>query len=337
MRWYLAVSRLRFIYIFIVNAFMLCAVLGIGYIYYNLFLYKNNSEIVLYFPYGTTITEIASTMEESTVLEDKRIFIIAAKFAQWFHKPIISGEYKFEVGLHPYEALHKLTKGKRLLRKLTIPEGLTVRVAMEIVASTPGLVGEYKERVHECNILPETYSYYYGDTADSIVHAMKAAFNRVTEDVLAGNQSGLRDISEIITLASIVEKETRIDAERPIVAGVYLNRLRIGMPLQADPTVIYGMSDGVGVIDRPLTREDLKVDGPYNTYIRGGLPPTPIACPGKASILAVANPEKHEYLYFVADSLGGHIFAKTLDQHNQNNTARKVMAQELANNNAKRT
>lgn len=335
--WYLAVSKLRFIYIFIVNALMLCVVLALGYVYYNLFLYKNNSEIVLYFPYGTTITEIASTMEDTNVLEDKRIFILAAKFAQWFHKPIISGEYRFEIDLHPYQALHKLTKGKRVLRKVTIPEGLTVKAAMEIINNTPGLTGEYKEQVRECNILPETYSYHYGDSIDSVVRAMKAAFQRVTDDVMAGNQSGLRDINEIITLASIVEKETRIDSERPRVAGVYLNRLKIDMPLQADPTVIYGMSDGLGVIDRPLTREDLKIDSPYNTYTRGGLPPTPIACPGKASILATANPERHEYLYFVADSLGGHIFAKTLEQHNQNNAARKAVAQELLNNNSKKT
>ncbi len=323
-------SKLKFIQIFIVNIFVLCILCSLVYVYYNLFIYKNKSEITLYFPYGTGIAEIARIMERDNVIEDKRIFIIVAKFAQWLHKPMISGEYEFKVGIHTYEALRKLIAGKSVLRKITIPEGVTVRAVMEIIKKAPGLIGENKEAILECNILPETYSYHYGDNVDSIVRVMKQGFQR-TVDEIASNDN-LMSINEIITLASIVEKETKINSERPIIAGVYLNRLKIGMPLQADPTVIYGMSDGLGVIDRPLTREDLKINNAYNTYINIGLPPTPIACPGRASILAVVNPTEHEYLYFVADSLGGHVFAKTLEQHNNNNMARKALAEQIINN-----
>ncbi len=323
--WYLRVYKGRFKSILIINTLVLCIVISCVYIYYNLFIYKNNSEIILYFPYGTSVADIAEQMKEAKVIGDKNIFVLAGKLAQKNNKVLISGEYKFDAGISMYRVLLKMIHGERLARKLTVPEGLTVKAAMAIVDNAPGLVGGLKEEVHECNILPETYIYYFGDSKNSMVRSMKKAFENFMTDAMDSNQSGLNEMKEVVILASIVEKETRIDEERSKIAGVYLNRLQIGMPLQADPTVIYGMSDGLGVIGRSLTREDLKIDGPYNTYIRKGLTPTPIACPGKASILAVTKPERHDYLYFVANSLGGHIFAKSLEQHNKNNIARKTI------------
>jgi UPF0755 protein len=308
-----------------------------GYFYYNLFLHKNSSEITLYFPYGTPVIEIAKQMKEAQVIGDEKTFIIAAKLAQINRKTLISGEYKFATGISPYVAMLKLIRGERVLRKLTIPEGLTVKATMKAINNAPGLLGEITEEVKECNILPETYLYYFGDNKDSIVRAMKSAFKKFTTETMSTNRSGLRDIDSVITLASIVEKETKVAEERPRIAGVYLNRLQVEMPLQADPTIIYGMSNGLGAIGRELTRDDLKINNPYNTYLQKGLPPTAIACPGKASILAVINPEKHDYLYFVADSSGGHVFAKSLSEHNKNNIARKARKQEFTNNSAKKT
>ncbi len=299
--------------------------MGLGYLYYSLFIYKNKSEVTLYFPYGTPAKSVASTMQKAEVIDNSATFIMATYFAKLFKKHIISGEYLFEAGATPHQSLKKLIKGERVLRKLTIAEGLTVKTILELVSTAPGLMGEITESVRECNLLPETYSYHYGDKANSIVHEMKAAFKRVANEAMESNTSSLKTFEEVITLASIVEKETKLSEERPRVAGVYLNRLRIGMPLQADPTVIYGMSMGTGAIERPLTRADLKIDSPYNTYTRKGLPPTPIACPGASSIMATTHPENHEYLYFVSNATGGHSFSKNLEEHNKNNAARKAI------------
>jgi UPF0755 protein len=313
------------IFNFIINAILIFILLGLGYVYYSLFIYKNKSEVTLYFPYGTSAKAIASTMKKADVIDNSTTFVMATQFAKLFKKHIISGEYQFEAGATPHQSLKKLIKGERVLRKLTAVEGLTVKTILELVSNAPGLTGEITESVHECNLLPETYSYYYGDKANSVVHEMKAAFNKAAKEVMENNLSGLKTFEEVVVLASMVEKETRLSEERPKVAGVYLNRLKIGMPLQADPTVIYGMSAGTGTIERPLTRADLKVDSPYNTYIRKGLPPTAIACPGASSLMATAHPENHEYLYFVANAAGGHAFSKNLSEHNKNNAARKAV------------
>ncbi len=299
--------------------------MGLGYLYYSLFIYKNKSEVTLYFPYGTSAKSVASTMQKADVIDNSSTFIMATQFAKLFKKHIISGEYLFEAGATPHQSLKKLIKGERVLRKLTIAEGLTVKTILELVSTAPGLMGEITESVRECNLLPETYSYHYGDKANSIVHEMKAAFQRVAKEAMENNTSSLKTFEEVVILASIVEKETKLSEERPRIAGVYLNRLRVGMPLQADPTVIYGMSTGSGTIEKPLTRADLKIDSPYNTYTRKGLPPTPIACPGALSIMATTHPENHEYLYFVANATGGHAFSKNLEEHNKNNAARKAI------------
>ena len=172
----------------------------------------------------------------------------------------------------------------------------------------------------EGRVLPETYSYRLGNSRDAVVERMTAAMRDLLAELWAGRAADLpfdRPMEAVI-LASIVEKETSRSAERARIAGVFINRLRKGMRLQSDPTVVYGLTDGRGPLGRSLTRRDLETDHPYNTYKIKGLPPEPICNPGRASLEAVLHPMVTDALYFVADGTGGHVFAKTLAEHNRN-------------------
>jgi UPF0755 protein len=205
-------------------------------------------------------------------------------------------------------------------RRLTIAEGLTVAEVYELLEEAHGLTGELPPPPPEGSLLPETYFYAFGDPRAELVRRMQ----RAMDDVLAelwprrAEDLPLDGRAEALTLASIVDKETASAAERAKVAAVFVNRLRRGMRLQADPTVIYGLTAGEGPLGRSLTRRDWADDSDYNTYRIDGLPPGPIANPGRAAIEAVLNPAAVDYLYFVADGSGGHAFARTLDEHNRN-------------------
>lgn len=317
-------SKTKSIAIFFLNITLIILISSVIYLSYSLFIYKVPVDKTLYFPAGTSTIRFASQLEADAVIHNKYAFTLAAKLLELRGSYLIGGEYNFSPGLNTYEVLTKITRGQRVIRKITIPEGVTIMVAIDIINNAPGLLGRIDEQLFECNILPETYYYYYGDTKDFLVKRMKATLSKLVSD-LESNSTVSVSTSDILTIASIVEKETRLDQEKPIVAGVYFNRLKIGMPLQADPTIIYKMSNGRGIIDRELTRADLKVDSDYNTYTRKTLPPASIACPGKASILASFSPAEHQYLYFVADERGGHIFAQTLPEHNKNNQMRKLL------------
>jgi UPF0755 protein len=172
----------------------------------------------------------------------------------------------------------------------------------------------------EGTLLPETYSYQRGDSCNDLIGRMKAAMQHAIDELWPARTPGLpfADAQEAVILASIVEKETGLAAERPLVASVFVNRLVDGMPLQSDPTVIYAITQGRGKLDRQLLRSDWQIESPYNTYVARGLPPGPIANPGRAAIAAVLDPAKTDYLYFVANGTGGHAFAVTLDEHNRN-------------------
>ena len=214
-----------------------------------------------------------------------------------------------------------MTKGETVVRSFTIPEGLTVAEAMEIVAKAKGLAGAMPSSLpDEGRLLPETYHYSYYDSKAQAVRRMEKALDDALAKAWAGRDEGLplNSPEEALILASIVEKETGVKAERARVAAVFLNRLRKGMRLQSDPTVIYGITQGKGPLGRDLTRADLDTLTPWNTYEITGLPPTPIANPGLASIKAVLHPEQSDDLYFVADGSGGHAFSKTLNEHNRN-------------------
>jgi UPF0755 protein len=199
-------------------------------------------------------------------------------------------------------------------------EGLYTAEILGHLRRTDGLTGIVRETPKEGELLPETYHYNFGDNRNDLVRRMKVAMKNVSEELWLLREVGLpiKTPLEAIILASIVEKETGLVEERRRVASVFINRLRLGMRLQSDPTVIYGLTNGNRRLSRPLKRKDLKSLNPYNTYLNKGLPPGPIANPGRASIKAVLNPIESTDLYFVADGKGGHAFSKTLSEHNKN-------------------
>ena len=212
-----------------------------------------------------------------------------------------------------------LASGKVYLRKITFAEGLTSREIADILYNNDLLEGDF-EIPDEGEFLPETYTFSRGESRQKIIDQGKSAMQKVLQEAWNGKDSDLplKNKEELLVLASIIEKETGVAAERPQVASVFVNRLRKGMLLQTDPTVIYAITKGQEELKRPLTYRDLAIDSPYNTYKYAGLPPKPICNPGAAAIMAAAHPDKTSYLYFVASGNGGHNFARTLAEHNAN-------------------
>jgi UPF0755 protein len=209
-----------------------------------------------------------------------------------------------------------------VLASLTIPEGLTVEQAFQRIAEHEALTGDMPaEMPPEGSLIADTQRFTRGATRQQIIDKMMADQKRLVESIWNRRVSGLplADINEFVTLASIVEKETGVADERSRVAAVFINRLNKGMRLQSDPTILYGLFGGKGrPADRAIYQSDIDKPTPYNTYVINGLPPGPIANPGRESLEAVANPSKTNDLYFVADGTGGHVFAATLDEHNEN-------------------
>lgn len=239
-----------------------------------------------------------------------------------------AGEYRFAAHISPQGVLDKLIQGDVVQRQVTVPEGLTSQQVVELLATAEGLEGDLPAPPPEGSLLPETYAFTLRDSREALIARMRASMDAALAELWPKRapELPLKTPEEAVTLASIVEKETGVAAERPRVAAVFVNRLKRGMPLQSDPTVIYAITggkaasvaNGEGILGRRLTRADLDADHPYNTYRIAGLPPGPIANPGRASIEAVLNPPATKELYFVADGSGGHAFAETLDEHNRN-------------------
>jgi UPF0755 protein len=224
-----------------------------------------------------------------------------------------------------------MAAGRTVVHRLTIPEGLMTSEILEIIKNTEGLDGEITLDPQEGDLLPETYNFSRGDKRNDLITRMHHAMQKALQDAWEGREEGLplTGPMQALTLASIVEKETGLASERPHVASVYINRLKKGMLLQADPTTAYAVTAGKHKLARPLTYADLQTESPYNTYRVQGLPPGPIANPGKASILATLHPDQSEDLYFVATGTGGHNFAKTAAEHEEN--VRRYRDQESLN------
>ncbi|GAB0115083.1 endolytic transglycosylase MltG [Acidisoma sp. C75] len=245
-----------------------------------------------------------------------------AEFVTRGQGPLHAGEFRFPAHGSLADAFRILRHGKPVEHQLTIPEGLTAKDIKDLINAAPAMTGRVT-LAREGAILPNTYDYLYGTKRSALLARAEQALTAAMAKAWPDRAPGLPITSpeQAITLASIVERETAIPAERPMVAAVYLNRLAAGMKLQADPTVIYGLSDGRGVLPRPLDHADLLVPGAYNTYLNAGLPPGPIAAPGIAAILAVLHPAKTDALYFVANGTGGHSFSATY-QGQEKNVAR---------------
>jgi UPF0755 protein len=234
--------------------------------------------------------------------------------------PIQAGEFEVPANTGGAALLDLLQHGQPLSRLVTVPEGTPSILVEEKLAAVPYLTGAVPT-LAEGAVLPDSYSYQRGEPRSAVAARMTAAMSRELAQLWAGRKGDcpVATPEQAVTLASIVEKETGKSAERRTVAGVYCNRLKIGMKLDADPTVIYPVTKGKP-LGRRILKSELNADNGYNTYRRAGLPDGPIANPGKASIAAVLDPEAHQYIYFVADGTGGHVFARTLAEHNANVT-----------------
>jgi UPF0755 protein len=308
----------------VIVAVVLVIAVGTGWWGHDRFVAAGPSKqsVTVVIPRGAGPESIAGVLSDNGVIAGvaaREIFTIGARLTNRARR-MRAGEYVFSIGISMDGAIALLIEGRTVKRKLTIAEGLTTRQVLAVIAAADGLTGRMPPAPGEGALLPETYFYSLGDTRVGLVNRMSKAmaeFLARTWPKRAQNiMLKIRD--ETLILASIIEKETGRAEERARISAVFHNRLRRGMRLQSDPTVSYAITGPAGSLGRALTRADLKTASPYNTYRIHGLPPTPIANPGRVSIRAALHPSNSKDLYFVADGKGGHAFARSLAQHNRN-------------------
>lgn len=271
-------------------------------------------------PRSTGVSAIASGLEGEGIISSAEVFEYGVRLSGAGGQ-LKAGEFAFPAGASMRQVMEKLKSGDSIMHAVTIPEGWTVNRAYERIANADFLSGEMPGEVPEGTLKPDTYLVQRGATRKEIVRRMKTAQDQLVEEIWKGRDPDLpiKDIGQFITLASIVERETGIDGERAHVASVFVNRLKKGMRLDSDPTFLYGVYGGAGKPSgQPVSQSDKDSDTPYNTYKVRGLPPSPIANPGKAALEAVAHPMETDDLYFVADGTGGHVFSSSLKEHNNN-------------------
>jgi UPF0755 protein len=271
-------------------------------------------------PAHTGLAEIASLLAEQGVVRHPRSFELGATLSGR-GSALRAGEYEFPAGTSPLQAMDIIVGGKTVKHRLTVPEGLTSAEVVALVWAASPLEGDPGPPPPEGELMPETYLYEYGEQRKDMVRRMERAMAQALAAVWEERRPDLPFTAprDVVIIASLIEKEAGREDERARIAGVFVNRLRLGMPLQSDPTVIYALSDrGTKKVDRRLTHTDLALSSPYNTYVSKGLPPGPIGNPGISALRAAARPAFTDELYFVTDGAGGHVFAKTLDEHNRN-------------------
>ncbi|HEU4969948.1 endolytic transglycosylase MltG, partial [Sphingomonas sp.] len=268
-------------------------------------------------PEGGTLRTAARELEKAGAVASAQRFLILARVFGGLGV-IRAGEYEVPKGASAHAILDLLQSGKTMQRFVTIPEGTPSIIVYEKLMANKLLTGPIPVPA-EGSVLPDSYSYTRDEPRAAVLKRMTAAMDKTLAKLWAARKptTVARTPEQAVTLASIVEKETGVPAERRMIAGVYSNRLRIGMPLQADPTVIYPVTKGKP-LGRRILQSELRADNPYNTYTRPGLPEGPIANPGRAAIEAVLDPAPTRALYFVANGKGGHVFADTLAEHNAN-------------------
>lgn len=278
---------------------------------------KDGKQTVVVLRKGAGLTEIASALEQGGAIRSASVFAAAAQVTGAARR-LKAGEYEFPSRASIGQVLDKIEHGRVVRHSVTIPEGITSAMAVDILMSNPVLTGDVPIPP-EGTLLPETYDVHRGEERAVVLQRIIDARDRLLADLWAQRKAGIPVTTpeQAVTLASIVEKETALPAERPRIAAVFSNRLRQGMKLESDPTIIYGLTQG-RPLGHPLRRSELDRPNPYSTYQIPGLPPTPIANPGRASIAAVLDPPDSTELYFVADGSGGHAFADTYEQHLRN-------------------
>lgn len=280
---------------------------------------QNSEDVTVIIEPGSSLTRIARALEDAGVIANAQVFVWGTRI-DGRHARLTAGEYSFPPGVTALDIIDKLVSHDVVTRLVTVPEGLTSPEIVALLMAEPTLEGEIESDIPEGSLLPETYSYTRGTNRQTIIDRMRDAMDalRATAWELRQENLPIASWEDAVILASIIEKETAVAAERGKVAGVFVNRLRRGMRLQSDPTVAFAITEGKAPLGRPLTRADLRQRDPYNTYTSDGLPPGPICHPGRDAILAALNPEATSALYFVADGTGGHAFADTLAEHNRN-------------------
>lgn len=326
--------------VFAISVLVVLAVSLLGYVLYWPNTFPEGEEKALFVSKGETFAEVVDTLEAGGIVRSRMLFLLTADVLGGRSR-IHVGKYLLKSGISNEELYHFLYYGRGIVPiSVTIPEGLTIRRQARIFARHLGIDSSkyvqladdtafahhlgFPDPSLEGYLLPDTYRFNWQTDERDILRELTDAFKHFFADSLSERLNDLHvSMRQAVTMASIVEGETHISDERPVIAGVYYNRLRIGMRLEADPTIQYLLDNG----PRRLSYDDLKVDNPYNTYQHAGLPPGPINSPGRASILAALYPAHHQYLYFVANGKGGHWFSRTYDEHMRNvRMARRLRA-----------
>lgn len=265
---------------------------------------------------GSRSEDIAQILLDKNLIQNQYIYYAALLLSQQYGK-LKAGEFLIPAHARPYDIMKILCCGRVIVHSITFPEGIIVTEVVERLNQLDNLKGAISVIPEEGTLLPETYTYVYGDTKNSILTRMEKSMVKVVTELWEKRPSSVnyKDIREVIIMASIIEKETSRPEERSHIAAVFLNRLKKGMKLQSDPTVTYGLTLGKSKLGRDLLRADLTSQTLYNTYVINGLPPSPIACPGIDALKAALNPIETNDLFFVANGTGGHTFSSTYAQH----------------------
>ena len=289
------------------------------------------AETLFMVPRGASLERVAEALEQADVIDSASLFRIAAR-VDGDGRAIRFGEYAVPAGASILDVLELLRSGRVVQHALTVPEGLTSWEVVELLKSNDLLTGDVDTVPPEGTLAPDTYSITRGDSRANVIARMQSlqaarlaqAWAQRSPDI------AINTPEQALILASLIEKETGVPDERPVISGVFHNRMKRGMRLQTDPTIIYGITEGKGPLERALTRADIQRPTRWNTYVIDGLPPTPIANPGSEAIVAAVMPDATDALYFVADGTGGHAFARTLAEHNRNVAAWRAIERQRA-------
>jgi UPF0755 protein len=269
---------------------------------------------------GRTLSEISRKLYQKGIIRSKKLFEYGVYF-QGLEGDLKAGDYILYPGITPSEITNMIVNAKGRYYKITFPEGLTNHQIFLIMEDAPFLRKDEYIDPMEGTLFPDTYTVSKGTRYSTLVHVMQKEMKQLLKDLWQKRKAGLPFAYpfEALTLASIVEREALLKREMPMIAGVYINRLKKGMRLQADPTAIYGITKGTGILERRLRGNDMRHDNMFNTYRIDGLPPTPIAAPSQAALEAVLiHPAETDAIFFVADGKGGHVFSKKFSDHNKN-------------------
>jgi UPF0755 protein len=284
-------------------------------------------------PARAGMTDIADILQRDGVIDNNRWAFIGAVFALKARSELKPGEYLFPKSASLRDVIATIVEGKVVQHAVTIPEGLTSEQIVSRLSESDIFSGSVREVPREGTLLPETYKFPRGTPREQVIARMQQAQKRVLAEIWERRSADLpiKSAEQLVILASIIEKETGKADERSRVAAVFVNRLRQKIKLQSDPTIIYGLVGGKGTLGRPIKRSEIQQPSPYNTYVVDGLPPGPIANPGRASLEAAANPARTRDLFFVADGTGGHAFSDSYDQHQKNVAKLRAMEKQIQN------